>query len=581
MKSRLFFVVQSCLLILAMVLVSFGQSAMAAKMRNVWGQMVEKPRYGGTFTIASTMDFKHADPWYNWQGTIVVAPVLEHLGIGNWAIPKEKYPFDSGFVTVDVIKPHLAESWSMPDPTTIIFKIRKGIHWQNKPPMNGRELDAYDVEYSFARVRGVGEWKKQGKSPYAHLVNSAPITSIKATDKWTVVVKSSKFSFTTLKGVYWASWEGAWISPKEVLQKYGHHKDWRNVVGTGPYMFKDHVEGASWTYERNPNYWYKDERFPGMRLPFADTLKVLIIPERATRLAAMRSGKIDALGGLKPEEEEALKKSNPEVNFHYATGSNGDRDSAMQILKPPFNDIRVRKAMQKALNLKEIADYYYKGKADSEHYGIGGPTVVQLGYDVSFKDWPESVKEGYRYDPEAAKKLLKEAGYPNGFKFKYTTFATHDNDLLQLYKAYWSVIGVEAEIEVTNDQAAAYNRAYKGDFQMNVIGQRATNYTPLGRVNSAQCKNKENFSQFCDQKYEALAKKVYSATDTESYRKAVKAASTYWAAQHLTLSNAQPLVISASQPWVKGGFWGQYATGGGGMIWTIWSRFWVDEQLKK
>ena len=109
-------------------------------VRNVWGQVVEKPRYGGTITLSSQVEYQHTDPWYNWNGTISGSPVLEKLGIGDWAIPREQYSFTSGFVPLGVIKPHLAESWEMPDPTTIIFRIRRGIHWQSKPPVNGREL---------------------------------------------------------------------------------------------------------------------------------------------------------------------------------------------------------------------------------------------------------------------------------------------------------------------------------------------------------------------------------------------------------------------------------------------------------
>lgn len=585
MKNRIFWLALSCMMVFALVLIVSGPAAEAAEkkemIRNVWGKQVEKPRYGGVITLSSNVDYKHTDPWYNWQGTISASPVLEKLGIGDWAIPRDKYDFTSPFVPVDVIKPHLAESYEMPDPLTIIFKIRKGIHWQNKPPMNGRELDAYDIEYSFQRVMGVGEFKEKDKSPYAHMINSAPIESITATDKWTVVVKASKFSFVTLNGIYWASWEGAWISPPEVIKKYGDHRNWRHLVGTGPYMLTDHIAGSSWTYDRNPDYWYKDERFPGMRLPFADKLKVLIIKDRATQLAALRSGKIDVLGSFTYEEAEALKKSNPEIVQNFATGSSVNRESAMQVNKPPFNDLRVRKAMQMAINLKEVAEFYYHGKATSVPFGIGGPTVVQLGYDIPFKDWPEEVKAGYRYDPEKAKKLLAEAGFPKGFKFKYDAFPAADLDLIQLYKAYWKAIGVEAEINVMNDTASAYNKAYKGDFDMTVIGMRGTNYTPLGRVNNHMTGEKSNFSKFSDPEYDRLAQKVYDATSLDEYKAAVKKASVYYASKHITLANSYPDRTSAVQPWIKGGYWGQYATGGGGMLFTIWSRFWVDQKLKK
>ena len=318
-----------------------------------------------------------------------------------------------------------------------------------------------------------------------------------------------------------------------------------------------------------------------MRLPFADRLRVLVIPDRASQIAALRSGKIDVLGDLTVEEAAAIKKSNPEIIIHYARGGGENRDSTMQVSKPPFNDLRVRKAMQKAIDLEEIAKYYYSGRATSKPFGLGGPTVVELGFDASHDEWPEEVKQGYRYDPEAARQLLAEAGYPNGFTFTYDASPDVDLDLMQLYKAYWRVIGVDAEINVLNSLASAYNKAYKGDFQMTVIGMRGNNYTPLGRLRSFMSGETENFGRWRDPVYDRLATIAYAATDIEEYKAAVKKASTYYASQHITLANAYADSIVAVQPWIKGGYWGQVATGGGGMIFTVWSRFWVDETLKE
>ncbi|MDA1302378.1 MAG: ABC transporter substrate-binding protein [Proteobacteria bacterium] len=549
--------------------------------RNVWGEIVEKPRYGGTVTLAITVDYQHTDPWFNWNGTYTASPVLEKLGIGDWSIPRSRYAFNSGFVPIDVIKPHLAESWEMPDPKTIIFRIRKGIHWQDKSPVNGREFDAYDVAMSLRRVMGTGEFEALGPSPYAHMVKSAMLESAEATDKWTVVVKVRQPSLLSLSAIYWQSWEGAWIAPREVIQQYGDHRDWRHLVGTGPFILTDHVEGTSWTYRRNPDYWYKDERFPGMELPFIDELRVVVIPDRASQIAALRSGKIDVLTGLTIEEARAIKRSNPEILIHYSPGGGVNRDSTMQVSRPPFNDLRVRKAMQKAINLKEIARYYYFGQATSEPYGLGGPTVVEQGFDAGPHDWPEEVREGYRYDPRAARQLLTEAGYPDGFKFTYDAIPGADIDLMQLYKHYWAQIGVEAEINVLSSAAAGYNQAYKGDFDMTVIGMRANNYTPLGRLRSFMSGETENFGQWSDPEYDRLAEIAYAATDMDDFNAAVGRASTYYASQHITLANAYPDSIVAVQPWIKGGYWGQIATGGGGMIFTIWSRFWVDQTMKE
>ena len=568
--------------LVATLLVSPALPAVSAtdQMQNVWGDLVETPQYGGTITVSSQVDYQHTDPWHNWNGTISASPVLEKLGIGDWSIPREEYAFNSGFVPLEVIKPHLAENWSTPDDTTVIFKIRRGIHWQDKPPVNGRELDAYDVAMSFRRAMGVGEFQDQGPSPYAHMVKSAMLDSAEAPDQWTVILKAKQPNLLSLSAMYWQSWEGAWISPREVIEQYGDHRNWRHLVGTGPFMLTDHTDGVSWTYERNPNYWYRDERFPGMQVPFADQLRLLIIPERSSQIAALRSGKIDMLAELTIEEARAIQQSNPEIVIHYAPGGGTNRDSTMQVSRPPFDDLRVRKAMQKAINLPEIAQYYYFGQATSEPYGLGGPTVVELGFDAGVDDWPEDVREGYRYDPEAARQLLADAGYPDGFSFVYDASPDVDLDLMQLYKHYWSKIGVNATINVLSSPAATYNRAYKGEFDMTVIGMRGNNYTPLGRLRSFMIGETENFGQWVDPHYNKLAEIAYAATNNDDFKVAVANASTYLVSQHINLANAYPNMIVAVQPWIKGGYWGQIATGGGGMNLTIWSRFWVDQALK-
>ena len=550
------------------------------KMQNVWGEWVDIPQYGGTITVSSQVDYQHTDPWHNWNGTISSSPVLEKLAIGDWSIPREDYEFNSGFVPLEVMKPHLAESWEMPDDTTVIFKIRRGIHWQDKPPVNGRELDAYDVAMSFRRAMGVGEFEEQGPSPYAHMVKSAMLDSAEAQDQWTVVLKAKQPNLLSLSAMYWQSWEGAWISPREVIEEYGDHRNWRHLVGTGPFLLTDHIDGVSWTYEKNSNYWYKDERFPGMQVPFAERLRLLIIPERSSQIAALRSGKIDMLGALTVEEARAIQRSNPEIIIHYARGGGNNRDSTMQVSRPPFNDLRVRKAMQKAINLEEIAQYYYFGQATSKPYGLGGPTVVDLGFDAGWDDWSEEIREGYQYDPGAAKQLLVDAGYPDGFSFVYDASPDFDLDLMQLYKHYWSRIGINTTINVLSSPASAYNRAYKGDFDMTVIGMRGNNYTPLGRLRSFMIGETENFGQWIDPHYEELAKIAYAATNHDDFKVAVAKASTYLVSQHINLANAYPDTIVAVQPWIKGGYWGRTATGGGGMVLTVWSRFWVDETLK-
>lgn len=136
-------------------------------------------------------------------------------------------------------------------------------------------------------------------------------------------------------------------------EKFGNAQDWRNAVGTGPWILKDYVEGSSLKYEKNPYYWGHDERFLKNQLPYADTLTVLNIQDLATRLAALRTGKIDFVDGINLQQAQTLAESNPELKqaripFINTYGIN------MNIREAPFNDIRVREAMQMALGYKTV-----------------------------------------------------------------------------------------------------------------------------------------------------------------------------------------------------------------------------------
>ena len=143
--------------------------------------------------------------------------------------------------------PHLAESYEMPDPLTIIVNLRQGIHWHNKPPMNGRELVADDVVFNYHRVTGLGSGFTE-KSVAGGSVALLPIESIVATDTYTVVFNMNALHHFALRLIYGGKPDTGWIYPPEVVKEHGDAKDWRNMVGTGPYMLTDWVEGSSITY---------------------------------------------------------------------------------------------------------------------------------------------------------------------------------------------------------------------------------------------------------------------------------------------------------------------------------------------
>ena len=290
------------------------------------GEMVEAPRYGGTITYGRPNHGEHTDAWFigGWASHFT-SEVLEKLVIGDWAIDRSVNHLRTYDQPFSINRGALAESWETPDPTTMIAHIRQGVHWHDKAPMNGRELTAKDVEFSYHRLYGIG----------SGFTESCPVCggkeknleSITATDDWTVVFKLKQPDLLALDK-FFDPWE-AFIYPPEVIREHGDVKDWRNLVGTGPMELTEYIDATSMKWTRVPNYWGFDEKFPQNRLPYVDEINAVIMTDMAARLAALRSGKIDILGTAgdsqirSVDQLKSLQEKNPEINvwtFDFRAG---------------------------------------------------------------------------------------------------------------------------------------------------------------------------------------------------------------------------------------------------------------------
>jgi len=156
---------------------------------------------------------------------------------------------------------------------------------------------------------------------------------------------------------------GQVFEAREAVEKWGDIGDWHHAIGTGPFLLKDFVSGSSATVIRNPNYWGSDERYPQNKLPYVDTVKFLIIPDDDEALAAMRAGKIDLISPVSFQVARAMHKTNPEI-LQIPIPFRQTISLDPRIDKAPFNDIRVRQAMQLAIDLPAIAKDYYLGTVE-------------------------------------------------------------------------------------------------------------------------------------------------------------------------------------------------------------------------
>ena len=480
---------------------------------------------------------------------------------------------------------NLAESWSQPDPLTYIIKVRQGVHWHDKPPMSGRELDAYDVEYNYHRLLGLGsgftEPAEQGTEFKSFGVQ---FESIEATDKYTVVFKLKELNLAALFQILDSS--KTFILPPEVIKEHGGITDWRNLVGTGPFMLTDYVEGSSMTWDKNPDYWGYDEKYPENRLPYIDQLRALIMPEVATYMAALRAGKVDYIGPIAvtqlrtPDQVESLQRTNPEIEI-WPFALRSDNAFGMNVQVAPFDDIRVRKAMQMAIDLETINNAYWKGYADIVPQGQLHRSFTEVV--TPFEEWPEEVKKGFAYDPEGAEALLDEAGYPRGadgirFKTECMFSPRYPLDYAELIVSYWADIGIDVEIDVAQG-ATIWPRWVARDFEI-TFTESAKIGPPLGWQERYTTGTGWNTSNASDPVYDGMYEAAAAATTLEEQYRLIRETQQYAIEKFWTIWGGMGPQFSAVQPWVKG-FNGEIRMGNTGQDPRILTRLWIDQELKE
>ena len=547
------------------------------------GKVVVAPQYGGTITFALKDEPAGPDAVLSgWWANAYFAGVLEKLGMVDWATPRDKYDFQFHSPPTYTIG-QLAESWSQPDPLTYIVNVRQGVHWHDKPPMNGRELTADDIVYNYHRITGTGSGFTE-RSEHATSWNGIEIESITATDKWTVVFKLKELNLAALTAIL----DGlvAWIYPPEVIKEHGDATDWRNLVGTGPMMLTDWTEGSSITWDKNPDYWGYDEKYPENRLPYIDRLRALTMPEVATQLAALRTGQVDYIGVIGAaqmrtiDQVESLQRTNPELVI-WPFSLDSDNGTGMNVQLKPFDDIRVRKAMQMALNLEEINNAYYKGNAQMIPQG-----QINRSFTASvtqFEEWPEDVKKVFDYDPEGAEALLDEAGYPRGangirFKTEYLAYEVYDLNYVELLVSYWNQIGIDVEIDGPHPGAVVAPRRSERDFEM-IFAEGANRWYPLALGARFTPSVGHNSSNVNDPVYTAKYQAGLAATTIEEQNRIAGELDQYAIEKFWTIWGGMAPQYNAFQPWVIG--YNGEGNLGVGQVNTVFTRVWIDQDLKE
>jgi len=363
------------------------------------------------------------------------------------------------------------------------------------------------------------------------------------------------------------------IEPKEVVTAGA--ADWKNANGTGPFRLTSYVAGNSHTYEKNPIYWDK-ENIGGTsyKLPFVDKVTYRIIKDQATQVAALRSGQLDILEYISWENVDSLKKSVPDLKWSRVVGS--PRQFAMRVDTKPFDDIRVRKAMNYAVDKEAIVKEFYGGNADL----FGFPMHPDwTGYYEPLESMPDDIKELYKYDVAKAKKLLAEAGYANGFTVKVQGCSCDPVglELLALLAGYFEQVNVKLDIQVMEYAAhlSVMNNNTNAPGYFHTTGM-ANPFTTT-RVNFVS--HTYNPSQWDDPAFGKKFADAASERDDEK-RYAMFHEMTRDALRSVcNVFLPTPHYFSAWWPWVKN--YNGEMRAGAAKPGPIYARLWIDQELKK
>jgi peptide/nickel transport system substrate-binding protein len=337
----------------------------------------------------------------------------------GWAMYDSLLTFDQQGNVVG----NLAEKYSLSsDGMTWTFNIRQGVKFHNGDP-----LTSADVVFSLQRFGSkdsTNPW-----SPYI-LKNSESIT---APDDYTVIFKAQKPEWP-LKIPF--AWVRIW--PKKYYEQVGQDGFRAAPVGTGPYKFSKWVPKTSMEFDANTDYW-------GPVKPSWAHITETLVPEEATRIAQLQRGDVDMIGALSFDRLVELKNSGFRLQEVGLPTLANISFPATFMTQGPTSDIRVRQAMSYAINRQEISDTFYKGFAKPGGWWFWSEQT--WGYDAS--QW-----QADPYDPNKAKQLLQDAGYPAKFNPQSVTLYTNAvmADLVQILQGYWEAVGLNTDVQVVDSQ---------------------------------------------------------------------------------------------------------------------------------
>ncbi|HSF04184.1 MAG TPA: ABC transporter substrate-binding protein [Methylomirabilota bacterium] len=324
-----------------------------------------------------------------------------------------------------VFEPVLAESWSSEEKgRRWVFKLRDGVRFHDGSP-----LTAEDVKYSFEAVA-------KEKTAFRQKANVVMIDKIIARDKLTVVCDCGD----PVPGLLSYIQSRPPIMSRALGEKVGFDEAHKKMLGTGPYRFAEYARDERLVMEKNADYWGPKAKI--------DRIVYRPIPDPTARITALRAGQVDAVAQV-PAFDVGKLEGSPDVRL-YGVRAARIHMLFMNPIVPPLQKKQVRQAIHAGIDMDTILKTVLEGRGYRLSQMVG-PTQV-MTYDPDLKPVP--------HDPERAKKLLADAGYPNGVDIDFYDYASY-NEYKPMAQAMAEQLGkVGVRLNVKSVESGVFRRMW-------------------------------------------------------------------------------------------------------------------------
>lgn len=497
-----------------------------------------EPVYGGNLNCYYTSDIDaYFDPAIG--DTVCFNLFLE----GLWSYDETSgFAANSDNIPSSSLKGQLAESWEWDtEAATLTVTLRDDVYFQTLDAeydyYGGRQLVANDVKWTYDRLCGLGsgyDTPMETESNWAG--NLAMLVGVEAPDDRTVVFTLNSGDEVTLENfmIQFVKIGGPEWDTLTDEQKTDYHY----ACGTGPYIITEFEAGQRVVLTKNENYYGYDERYPENKLPYLDTITFQYIADSTNVVTQFTSGSLDWFGyraNVINDSEAAQIAASGMSYYTIDIASAQPEYLALKSNAAPFEDIRVRQALQLAINMEEIHSAYLGLEGEAQLSGLWNPASTTWS---TVANWDQELVDSYGYDPEKAKELLTEAGYPDGFEFTVVLCGTdNDYDLWTLAQEYWAVIGVTVNFDTVDNFMEAKTIGTDAN------DPRTTASTGCGAVNSITAAINQTVDGGWasslwngDEEYSALINGMQTATTLAEQEELALQADEYYAAQHWSVN---------------------------------------------